>query len=1167
LGDAVHQHDGGHFIPPDCWLGCVRGSIDVVKLAVMAGRMALVVGSQCAQLPALEFVEDLAGKLYEKLHQAGWGPARKTNGKLLDPDIATFKAAVEEAFTTANTDMATLLIAFIGHGVARGEHDFYLMSTDAPAERPNSEKAFHFTQFIRERLQDFPSLDGLVLLVDACQAQEGMQGAATRWADVLAGNRGRMELLVASGTGSAYDGCFTKTILTVFGEGLPTRGDALLCGDLQPVIAERCTAQSQWLAYSGGDPGGGDRGLWLVTNPARSKDAVTGRPGAGLVDQLSTGLLITDQVRETLTAIEESAAARLRLVAGEPGSGKSTLLAVLVRPRLVDTLTIRDGYIKAAVFLDRFSTLESMATELAAQLTITLPGFTEAAAAVAAELTPDDLKELRLFDTAVGLPLARCKRAGLSVPIVVDGLDQPRPGAREVILAALRQLTHSAPAAELGHVRVIAGVRSGQGIDTREELAHGSRITVTPPTVGEIATAVATQLRLDASQLDLARMMGGASVGGWLVARLFAEIAEHAAALPAVGGFTELATARIERALHAGAPDGARMLSVIAAAGPGPVLPIGLLAAALGDEQPLPLARIRDHVVALGALVSRGHPGTDTETLGISHLALLDPVTGYTQQRDQPPARAHQALVDAYHGWFAASGAAADSAGAADVAAYWATAAPRHYLGSGHPDQAIEFLESLDTGRAADSRDRWASWLPTFTTTLGSDHPATLTARGNLARWRGESGDVAGAISEYQALLADRVRVLGPDHRDTLDTRYDLARWRGEGGDVAGAINEYQALLADQLRVLGPDHPYTLDTRHNLARWRGEGGDVAGAITEYQALLADRVRVQGADHPYTLDTRHNLAYWRGEVGDVAGAITEYQALLADRVRVQGADHPHTLDSRHELARWRGKGGDVAGAISEFEALLADRLRVQGADHPHTLITRHVLAGFRTEGGDVAGAITEYQALLPEMVRVLGRDHPRTLTTRHNLAYWRGEVGDVAGANTEFEALLADHVRVLGPDHPHTLTTRHTLASWRGESGDVAGAITEFQALLADRVRVLGADHPNTLNARRNLARWRAQSGDVAAAITELEALLADQVRVLGPDHPDTLDTRHRLARSRGEGGDVAAAITELEALLADRVRVLGPDHPRTLTTRHDLLYWRDKASNTSGAGA
>ena len=53
------------------------------------------------------------------------------------------------------------------------------------------------------------------------------------------------------------------------------------------------------------------------------------------------------------------------------------------------------------------------------------------------------------------------------------------------------------------------------------------------------------------------------------------------------------------------------------------------------------------------------------------------------------------------------------------------------------------------------------------------------------------------------------------------------AGWRGEGGDVAGAVTEFERLLTAQQRVLGADHPGTLTTRNNLAFWRGEGGDVA----------------------------------------------------------------------------------------------------------------------------------------------------------------------------------------------------------------------------------------------------------------------------------------------------------------------------------------------------
>ncbi|MGW6033442.1 tetratricopeptide repeat protein [Gordonia terrae] len=100
------------------------------------------------------------------------------------------------------------------------------------------------------------------------------------------------------------------------------------------------------------------------------------------------------------------------------------------------------------------------------------------------------------------------------------------------------------------------------------------------------------------------------------------------------------------------------------------------------------------------------------------------------------------------------------------------------------------------------------------------DHPETLGARHNLAAWRGESGDVAGAIADFEVLLADQVRVLGADHPDTLITRGNLAAWRGESGDVAGAIDDYEVVLADRLRVLGADHPDTLIARHNLGLLR-----------------------------------------------------------------------------------------------------------------------------------------------------------------------------------------------------------------------------------------------------------------------------------------------------------------------------------------------------------
>ena len=100
----------------------------------MAGRVALVVGSQCDNLARLSFPATLANNLRAALTRAGWHGAGDAGGLLIDPSTADLKKAVTDAFVAANDAGATLLIAFIGHGVADGDLDFYLMARDSPPE-------------------------------------------------------------------------------------------------------------------------------------------------------------------------------------------------------------------------------------------------------------------------------------------------------------------------------------------------------------------------------------------------------------------------------------------------------------------------------------------------------------------------------------------------------------------------------------------------------------------------------------------------------------------------------------------------------------------------------------------------------------------------------------------------------------------------------------------------------------------------------------------------------------------------------------------------------------------------------------------------------------------------------------------------------------------------
>jgi hypothetical protein len=341
-----------------------------------------------------------------------------------------------------------------------------------------------------------------------------------------------------------------------------------------------------------------------------------------------------------------------------------------------------------------------------------------------------------------------------------------------------------------------------------------------------------------------------------------------------------------------------------------------------------------------------------------------------------------------------------------------------------------------------------------------------------IADYLGQSGSYPAARDLFQ-LIADarsEDEAYGPEHPDTLGARAEMARWAGYAGDAAGARDQYAALLPIVERVLGPEHPDTLVARSNLADWTETAGDAAGARDQYASLLPIQERVLGPEHPDTLVTRGNLAYCTGTAGDAAGARDQYAVLLPVRERVSGAEHLETLIVRGNLARWTGEAGDAAAARDQYAALLPIVERVLGAEHPVTLTTHNNLARWTGAAGDAAAARDQYAALLPIIERVLGVEHPEPLTVRGNLAQWTGETGDAAGARDQYAALPIRE-RVSGAEHPATLHAQNNLARWTGAAGDAAGARDQFTALLPIVERVLGPGHPATLTTRNNLAYW------------------------------------------------------------------------------------------------
>ncbi|MFF2937532.1 tetratricopeptide repeat protein [Streptomyces mirabilis] len=285
---------------------------------------------------------------------------------------------------------------------------------------------------------------------------------------------------------------------------------------------------------------------------------------------------------------------------------------------------------------------------------------------------------------------------------------------------------------------------------------------------------------------------------------------------------------------------------------------------------------------------------------------------------------------------------------------------------AGQPLPAVHLLRQLHRQRDA---------------LLGPDHPDTLAARHDIARYLAEAAQLSEAVALLDRLACDRQRVLGPRHTATLVTRSSKARFLREGGDAPQALRLFRELLPDMTAVLGPDHVDVLLARQELGRTLGHTGRTSDALAYITEVLEDQERILGAAHPHTLSTRFELALLVARSGDLREAIRQLQAVLGDQERILGL-HSRTLSTRHQLGRLLAQIGEPERALEALSEVLRDQERFHGPTHPRTLATRYdqFLVAHRTQGPQATAAMLA--ALQDDCRRALGSTHPltRTVTT-------------------------------------------------------------------------------------------------------------------------------------------------------------------------------------------
>jgi hypothetical protein len=166
-------------------------------------------------------------------------------------------------------------------------------------------------------------------------------------------------------------------------------------------------------------------------------------------------------------------------------------------------------------------------------------------------------------------------------------------------------------------------------------------------------------------------------------------------------------------------------------------------------------------------------------------------------------------------------------------------------------DDDVEELMDAEQS-AADGVVELQGWVDKETRERGPDDPRVLDTRRALAGQKITAGDIDGGLADYEAVIADHIRVLGPTHTQTFEARVNQAFALDHTADgIRARIAALESLVADEISALGPDDPITMTTRRYLA-----GAQKSAA--ELESVLADQIRVLGERHNDVWATRQAL---------------------------------------------------------------------------------------------------------------------------------------------------------------------------------------------------------------------------------------------------------------------------------------------------------------------
>jgi tetratricopeptide (TPR) repeat protein len=323
----------------------------------------------------------------------------------------------------------------------------------------------------------------------------------------------------------------------------------------------------------------------------------------------------------------------------------------------------------------------------------------------------------------------------------------------------------------------------------------------------------------------------------------------------------------------------------------------------------------------------------------------------------------------------------------------------RAELGDVHPDviSARANLASIlrILKRTSDADIELQQAISDARTTMGDQHPLTLTMLNNLAVSFYDAKKYEEALVLFQELEQTRVALNGPDSLGVLSAQVNIASVIR----FLGREKESRELSSDAIsrldRVFGENHPLALLTRQKLAEHfesdESLGDRLIQAELLYREIFEINERSHGLQHPSTLAVARLLVSNLVKQGRVPEAFEFCQGKIDIASTNWGASDSQTL----QLIGSLGLAMQIAGQSHEAEKLFRQAyLRSQSLNPEDPLKSRAIsglvsclnremryeesklllearISELQAAPGDQSNAILMVQALLAQTIEQIG----------------------------------------------------------------------------------------------------------------------------------------------------------------------------------------------------